>query len=462
MSALETRAANDRVDHRPPGAEGGGSAVYDVVGIGYGPANLALAIALDEFASPPASLFLDREPEPKWQREMLLAGSDIQHNPIRDLVSLRNPRSRYSFINYLFENDRLMRHLNLPTTYPLRTEYTAYVDWVRRTLPANVRYGVAAEDITFGDRRPGLYSVRLSTGETVLTRSISLGPGRTPYIPVEFAGADQNRTFHLTNYVRSIARFRDRARQRFAIIGGSQSAVELALDLNSRFPDASVDIVTRTWSLRAKDHSPFSEEIYFPSFTDYYFAASEQQRRRLDDFTRPTNYSAADLDVLERLYVLMYEQELLGEQRIRVHGHSAIDKVNDDGAQLELSLSNRVTGAGTTLTADAVILATGFRDMGKGENQEPHHPLLAGVAEHFQLSPSGYLDVNADYSLRPHSTDLGPIYLNGLCESTHGIGDAGSFSLLSIRARTITDSLASHLTERTAAHPENRTTHHAL
>ena len=51
MSALETRAASGPVDNRPPGAAAGDNSVYDVVGIGYGPANLALAIALDEFAS---------------------------------------------------------------------------------------------------------------------------------------------------------------------------------------------------------------------------------------------------------------------------------------------------------------------------------------------------------------------------------------------------------------------------
>jgi L-ornithine N5-oxygenase len=451
VSVVETGIGDKWGARRLSATEGGDDNVYDLVGVGYGPANLALAIALDESDSPPRSLFLERESEPRWQREMLLAGSDIQHNPIRDLVSLRNPRSRYSFINYLFENDRLMKHLNLPASFPLRSEYTAYVDWVRRTLPADVRYGVSAERLGLGDRRPGMYSIALSTGEVLLARSISLGPGRTAYIPIEFVGADPRRVFHLTDYMRSIAAFRGRERQRFAIVGGSQSAVELALDLNSRFPDAMIDIVTRSWSLRAKDHSPFSEEIYFPSFTDYYYAAPEPQRRRLDEFTRPTNYSAADLDVLERLYVRMYEQELLGEQRIRVLGHSRIDKVRDDGRQIELSMSNRVTEAATMIVADAVILATGFRDMGKGENQEPHHPLLTGVAEHFQLSPSGYLDVNADYSLRAKSPDTGPIYLNGLCESTHGIGDAGSFSLLSIRARTITNSLIAHLYERSSA-----------
>ena len=99
----------------------------------------------------------------------------------------------------------------------------------------------------------------------------------------------------------------------------------------------------------------------------------------------------------------------------------------------------------TSIAADAVILATGFRDMGKGENQEPHHPLLGSVARNFAWTEGGYLDVAADYSLCPVQGGMGPIFLNGLCESTHGIGDAGSFSLLSIRAETITGSLLTYL-----------------
>jgi L-ornithine N5-oxygenase len=91
--------------------------------------------------------------------------------------------------------------------------------------------------------------------------------------------------------------------------------------------------------------------------------------------------------------------------------------------------------------------------MGKGLGQEPHHPLLAELAADFAWTPTGYLDVQQDYQLRPaHDDRLGPIYLNGLCESTHGIGDAGSFSLLSIRAQTITDSLLAELDHHRAQH----------
>ena len=103
---------------------------HDVLGIGFGPANLALAIALEEEGYDLDVHFLESRPGPSWQSAMMLDGSDIQNHPVRDLVSLRNPRSRYSFINYLFENGRLLAHLNLPVEFPLRKEYAQYVSWV--------------------------------------------------------------------------------------------------------------------------------------------------------------------------------------------------------------------------------------------------------------------------------------------------------------------------------------------
>ena len=52
------------------------------------------------------------------------------------------------------------------------------------------------------------------------------------------------------------------------------------------------------------------------------------------------------------------------------------------------------------------------------------------------------LHIQRDYSLSgSNSIGIPPIYLNGLCESSHGYGDAGSFSLLALRARDIYESL---------------------
>ncbi len=92
----------------------------DVIGIGFGPANIALAIAATELESPLSFKFLERRNCPSWQDEMLLPGSDIQNHPLRDLVTPRNPRSKYTVTNFLFEHNRLFEHLNLPLIHPLR------------------------------------------------------------------------------------------------------------------------------------------------------------------------------------------------------------------------------------------------------------------------------------------------------------------------------------------------------
>ena len=121
--------------------------VYDIVGIGFGPSNLALAIGLEESDSPLSFRFLDAKKRPDWQDEMLLSGSDIQNNPLRDLVTPRNPRSRYGFVNYLKETGRLFDYLNLPLTYPLRREYAEYIKWVADHFQGSVESSAFANRV---------------------------------------------------------------------------------------------------------------------------------------------------------------------------------------------------------------------------------------------------------------------------------------------------------------------------
>jgi L-ornithine N5-oxygenase len=105
-------------------------------------------------------------------------------------------------------------------------------------------------------------------------------------------------------------------------------------------------------------------------------------------------------------------------------------------------LRNLHGGGARELCVDAVVLATGFKNFGGGENEEPYHPLLKHIAQLAGRRPDGDISVSRDYRVRALDGDrLLPIFLNGLCESSHGFGDAGSFSLLSLRAQMIADSL---------------------
>lgn len=114
--------------------------VADGIGIGFGPANIALAVVAEESAASSDLVYIEGGTSPEWQPGMLIADSDIQNSPVRDLVSLRNPRSRYTFTNYLHEEGRLLDFLNLPLEFPLRKDFAKYVKWVGETVDANVNF----------------------------------------------------------------------------------------------------------------------------------------------------------------------------------------------------------------------------------------------------------------------------------------------------------------------------------
>ena len=416
---------------------------YDVLGVGFGPANLSLAIALEEDGSPLTARFFEAQREPVWQGGMLLDGVNTQNHPCRDLVTLRNPRSRYSFLNYLFENGRLIEHLNLPVEFPLRKEYAQYVRWVTGQFGHVVELGTRIVDLAIEQwHGEPVYVATDSRGRRALGRSLVVGTGRTPYVPAPFDQLATPRVFHLTDYLYRIRELTAPPR-RVAVIGGSQSAVEVTLDLARRFPDAEIVNYVRSYSLRAKDNSPFSEEGYFPGFTEYYFKASRSGKRMLDAYMRPTNYSASDEDVLHELYLLIYEQGLDGRVRVRVAGNREISSAVPGESGVRLEVFEAHTGVVEHDEADFVVLATGFCDLGPGLREERCPRLLNPVIDRFRFDEDGYLSVNADYSLQEADERVPPLFLNGLCESTHGIGDAGSFSLLSLRALAIRDGLHS-------------------
>ena len=69
-----------------------------------------------------------------WQRGMLLPWSQSQVSFLKDLVTLRNPRSQFSFVNFLHATGRLDEFINLGSFTPYRLEISDYLSWVARSL----------------------------------------------------------------------------------------------------------------------------------------------------------------------------------------------------------------------------------------------------------------------------------------------------------------------------------------
>jgi L-ornithine N5-oxygenase len=412
----------------------------DVLGIGFGPSNLAVAIALREIGSRLTTRFVEAAPQSGWHPDMLLDGSDIQNNPLRDLVTPRNPRSHFSFLNYLKCDNRLFEYLNLGLTYPLRKDYARYIRWAAGFFAEDVTYAQPARRVSY-DERSRRWNVETPTG-TIQARALLVGTGRSRNIPPQFREALGPRVFHLSDYLSRIASLRHKL-ESVAVLGASQSAVEIHLDLMSRFPELRIHAVHRGFAMRQKDTSPFSDHVYFPEFVDTYHRSDKATRLDLQQQLRATNYSAADLDVLHALYVRLYEERLDGRTRFSLHNNAVVETVSSGEDGVDLLIADKLSGSREKLRVDAVILATGFTDIGVGEGKEPSPPLLSDVLDVLDVEDDGSLRVRRDYTVqRP---GIGPCYLNGLCESSHGLGDAGSFSLLAIRAAHIVESLETGL-----------------
>jgi len=432
--------------------------LLDLAGIGFGPANIALAALCDEWDIYGNHRFVERSDNPVWQAEMLFDNaldmhSNIQNIPHRDLATLRSPRSKYTFMNYLHENDLLLPHLNMDLLMPMRPDFAAYVKWVAGQVSQNLTTGTAVERISLQERAgTPAYRIEMADREPLFARHVVVGVGREPNIPEAFQGLEySDRVFHLNRYKSASQALRDRGARKFAVIGSSQSAVEIILHLSKEAPEAEVHSYLRRFAYPLKDTNPFMSEIFFPEFTDMYYEADASLKRRIDRDVSRTNYGACDMDVLEELYRQIYYDRMHGRNRVHIHGLSDIlaAELIEDGVRL--TRRNGRTGEIETECFDGVVLATGFRNIGADARSVKIPRILSGLEEVLDLDAEGCVQVNRAYQarLKPDHAGAGALVLNGLCEASHGMGDAGSLSQLATRAQTI----ATALLEQDATRP---------
>src|SRR5690349_17817520 len=96
--------------------------IYDIIGIGIGPFNLGLAAILEDVPQLSA-IFIDQKAAFDWHPGMLLPTARMQVPYFADLVTIVNPRSRFTYHNYLHETKGFFRFVNQDNLYPLRKEY---------------------------------------------------------------------------------------------------------------------------------------------------------------------------------------------------------------------------------------------------------------------------------------------------------------------------------------------------
>ncbi|MBW8486131.1 lysine N(6)-hydroxylase/L-ornithine N(5)-oxygenase family protein [Actinomadura parmotrematis] len=424
--------------------------VYDVVGVGFGPANLALAVAIEEHNAAAApgdrvsALFAERQPRFGWHRGMLIEGATMQVSFLKDLATMRNPASGFSFLCYLQDKGRLVDFINHKTFFPTRTEFHDYFSWAAGKVAHMASYGSEVASVApLGDgcEEIGGFALELADGRTVSGRNLVVSGGLQPSMP---AGVQQSeRVWHNHGLLTNLAARTGPEPKRWTVVGAGQSAAEVTDHLHRAFPEAEVYSVFSRYGYSPADDSPFANRIFDPEAVDLFHGAPEHVKRQLFDYHRGTNYSVVDTDLIEELYRRVYQEKVTGARRLHMLNACRVLDVREVPGGARTTYEFTPTGERAVLDSDIVVCATGYR---------PFDALgLLGAAGGLCLrDEQGRPVVERDYRVATDPRLTAGIYLQGGTEHTHGI----TSSLLSngaVRAGEILDSVLTARASRAGA-----------
>ncbi|MDT7783132.1 MAG: L-ornithine N5-monooxygenase [Pseudonocardiales bacterium] len=396
--------------------------VLDLAGIGFGPSNLALAIAVEEHARPVRARFFERQARFGWHRGMLLEDATMQVSFLKDLVTLRNPTSRFSFLCYLRDRGRLIDFVNHKNLFPLRKEFHDYFEWAAEQVGHHVSYGAEVGAV----RAEGDGFEFEARGETVRARNLVLATGLEANLPDGVESGE--RIWHNKDLLTRVDQLKDP--RQVVVVGAGQSAAEAVAFFHDRFPQVEVHGVFARYGYSPADDSSFANRIFDPAAVDDFYGAPEEVKQRLMGYHANTNYGVVDGDLIEELYRRVYREKVVGRQRLLLHNTSRLTDVNADGKCVIESLAD---GGRLPVDADVIVYATGYR---------PADPvrLLGDLAGHCERDERGRLRVTRDYRVLTDDEVRGGIYLQGGTEHTHGI-TSSLLSNTAVRVGEILDSV---------------------
>ncbi|MFE4541732.1 lysine N(6)-hydroxylase/L-ornithine N(5)-oxygenase family protein [Arthrobacter sp. NPDC056727] len=384
--------------------------VYDFAGIGVGPFNLGLA-ALGEPVKDLDGVFLERRESFDWHPGMMLEPAHLQVPFMADLVTLADPASPYSFLNFLKQTGRLYRFYIRENFYPLRAEYNQYCQWVAGQLPS-VRFGTDVTEVTYDD---GVYTLSVDgpAGPEVLrARRLVLATGTSPYVPEACRGIlDAGGTvLHNADYLARKSELQQR--RSITIVGSGQSAAEIYYELLQDIDVYGYQLnwVTRSGRFFPLEYTKLTLEMTSPEYVDYFHRLPQDRRDSLVS-SQKNLYKGINSDLIDAIYDLLYTKSLSGIVDTRLLTHSAVAGAawNGSAGTHRLELRHGEQGADYSLETEALVLATGYA------YREP--AFLAGVEERIARDSAGRFAVQRDYST---GVVPGEIFVQNAELHTHG------------------------------------------
>jgi lysine N6-hydroxylase len=386
------------------------SKVYDILGIGIGPFNLGLAALADKIEKLNC-IFFDKQKEFNWHAGMLLDNARLQVPYYADLVTLADPTSPFSYLNYLHVHQRIIPLGINEKYFAPRKEYNEYCRWVASQL-SNLFFGMECESLRY-HKSSKIYSVRIrdvASGSTLAYRAkkLVIGVGNVPNIPECALPFLSDHIIHSANYL--FAKEKLLVKRKITIVGSGQSAAEIFYDILQQ-PETfdQLFMFTRAADFFPMDYSRFALEKTTPDYIDYFFLLSNDKKKevlsRQNALYKGINFSLiTDIhDALDAVR-LTHPFEKIGLvtcselKNISLFPDNAI-KMNFYHDEMEKEFIH---------STEAVILATGYKYI--------IPEFLQPVKELVRFNGDGLYDVQKNYSIDCNNS----IFVQNAELHTHG------------------------------------------
>lgn len=382
---------------------------YTLIGIGIGPFNLGLAALLEPVEDVHA-LFFDQAERFDWHPGLLLDNAALQVPFMADLVTMADPASRYSFLNFLKHTGRLYKFFIRENFNILRKEYNAYCQWVAAQL-SNCRFAHQVMAITYQD---GLYEVTVQATpsrrvERYYAEKLVLGTGTQPYVPAFIDQEKMPRVIHTGQYLMHKQAILQGGA--VAVVGSGQSAAEVFQDLLPATQQGlQLGWFTRSERFYPMEYSKLTLELTSPEYVDYFYNLPEEKRRKILSRQNPLykgiNYDLIN-DIFDQVYGLSVDNPHLP---VDIRPNMRLEKITQfPGEAYELHFIETEQQEPFTCQADYVVLATGYK------YREPG--FLQGIEHRISRLPNGLYNVQRDYTIDINDNE---IFVQNAELHTHG------------------------------------------
>ncbi|WP_431165204.1 lysine N(6)-hydroxylase/L-ornithine N(5)-oxygenase family protein [Tenacibaculum halocynthiae] len=385
--------------------------ILDFIAVGVGPFNLGLACLTDPIDGV-EGIFLDKQERFDWHPGMMLQSTTLQIPFMADLVTLADPTSPFSFLNYSKEQGRIYSFYIRENFLLLRNEYNKYCQWAINKLP-NIYFNTEVKNIHFNEEEE-VYVVtsqctKTDEIKTYKAKKIVLGTGTQPYIP-NCAKKLKDRATHSSKYLNHKDELQ--TKKSITVVGGGQSAAEIFYDLLQDIDTKGYELnwITRSPRFFPLEYSKLTLEMTSPEYVDYFYNLPSEKR---DDLIKNQKhlYKGINQDLINDIHDLLYTKRSYSEKPLKVSLRTNTELKNtivkENKTLLELHQVEQ--DKYFKINTEGLVLSTGY-----------YYKLpefIEGISNRLEWDNKGRYDVHRNYSIDKNNNE---IFVQNVELYTHG------------------------------------------